>query len=286
MALRAADIGAFIARKAKVVLVRIASVEGSTPRDTDAFMLVSEKDMRGTIGGGQLEFIAIDTARQVLRSGMLEKDLDIPLGPEIGQCCGGRVGLALELVTDKVAADLTAEATELEAAHPFVFVFGAGHVGRALAAALAPLPFQTQLIDTRPDVFGGLPEQVATKVSVLPEAEVRAAPSGSSFVVLTHDHALDFMITREILVRDDARFVGLIGSKTKRAQFRSWFRREGGDARLLQHLTCPIGAAGLGDKKPEIIAALVCAEVIVKNQVKACADKKEYAKLGERSGEA
>lgn len=286
MALRAADIGAFIEGEAKVVLVRIASVEGSTPRDTDAFMLVSEKAMCGTIGGGQLEFIAIDTARQMLRRGMLDKDLDIPLGPEIGQCCGGRVRLVLEQMTDKGAADLTAEAAELEAAHPFVFVFGAGHVGRALASALVPLPFQTQLIDTRPDVLGGLPDQVATKVSVLPEAEVRAAPAGSSFVVLTHDHALDFMITREILVRDDARFVGLIGSKTKRAQFQSWFKREGDDSRLLQQLTCPIGAAGLGNKKPEIIAALVCAEIVVKNQAEACAGKKEYAKLGERSGEA
>lgn len=284
MVLRAPDIDAFLARHADVVLVRVVAVQGSTPRETDAFMLVSADAMCGTIGGGQLEFVAIDTARQMLRRDEKARQLDVPLGPEIGQCCGGRVYLSLDLVTDGIAADLKAATLAGDAARAKVFVFGAGHVGRALAIALAPLPFQTRLVDTRPDVFSDLPDTIETKVSALPEAEVRAAPVGSAFVVLTHDHALDFLIIREALLREDARFVGLIGSKSKRARFKSWFLQEGGEAGLLKRLTCPIGAAGLGDKRPEIIAALVCAEIIIKFGANTCAGDKEYAKLLTRVG--
>lgn len=284
MVLHANNITAFLVEDTDVVLVRVEAVQGSTPRETDAFMLVSQDRMCGTIGGGQLEFIAIDTARQMLRNGQTNRALDIPLGPDIGQCCGGRVQLSLDFVSNKIADDLKTEAAASEAVRPSIFVFGAGHVGRALAIALSPLPFRTHLIDTRSDVFADLPSGISTRVSALPEADVRAAPAGSNFVVLTHDHALDFLITREALLREDARFVGLIGSKTKRAQFRRWFLGEGGYADLLQQLTCPIGAAGLGDKTPEIIASLVCAEIIVKNRPTLCAEKKEYAKLALRGG--
>jgi len=141
--------------------------------------------------------------------------------------------------------------------------FGAGHVGHALARALALLPVKVAVIDTRATELAGLPPGVEGKVVAMPEAVVRSAPAGSAFVILTHDHALDFIIAQEALQRTDARYVGMIGSRTKRARFSSWFREEGGDPLALQRLVMPIGATGLGDKRPEVIAALAAAEIMV-----------------------
>lgn len=263
MALHARDIEAFLARAGAVVLVRVTQAEGSVPREAGAFMLVSASETRGTIGGGQLEFIAIDRARRMLDKGEGPQALDIPLGPDIGQCCGGRVALSLEIIDDSAASDLIAETKAAEETAPHVLVFGAGHVGQALGVALSQLPYNVSLIDTRPDVLASVPEMIETHALAVPEAAVRAAPAHSAFVVMTHDHALDFLIMREVLMRRDAAYAGMIGSKSKRAQFRHWFLREGGDEALLPQLICPIGAQGLGDKRPEIVAALVCAEIIV-----------------------
>ena len=94
------------------------------------------------------------------------------------------------------------------------------------------------------------------------EVIVAQAPSGSAFLVLTHDHALDFLILKEALARRDAAYVGMIGSKSKRATFKSWFIREGGDERHASRLVCPMGGAAVKDKRPEVIAALTAAEVL------------------------
>jgi xanthine dehydrogenase accessory factor len=243
------------------VLVTVAGARGSTPREAGAAMLVMRDAMTGTIGGGTLEWTAVARARQMLAGGETRADMDVPLGPEIGQCCGGRVRLSLALADAATLAALAErEAAEADDA-PSVLVFGAGHVGHALAAALAPLPFRTTLVDPRAEMLADLPEDVATKCSALPEAEVRAAPAGSAFVVLTHSHALDFTIAEAALVRQDAAYVGMIGSKTKRAQFSRWFREQGYDAALLGCLVLPIGGSAVRDKRPAVIAALVAAEV-------------------------
>ena len=101
----------------------------------------------------------------------------------------------------------------------------------------------------------------------LPEAVVRKAPPGSSFVILTHDHALDFLIAAEALRRADAPYVGMVGSRSKRARFASWHRSSGGDPAGIARLVLPIGGTafpgGLGDKRPEVIAALAAAEILV-----------------------
>ncbi len=264
MARRAREIEAFIERTGASVLVRVAKAQGSVPREAGAFMLVAADELFGTIGGGQLEYLAIDKARQMLRKGRESDTLDIPLGPDIGQCCGGRVQLTLDVLGRERAADLLQTVQSEDESLPEVVIFGAGHVGRALAAALAPLPLDTTVVDTRPGVLEGLPEVVETHALALPEQAVRAARSGTAFVVLTHDHALDFLIMREVLLRGDAGYAGMIGSKTKRAQFRRWFLGEGGAKNALDQLVCPIGAQGSRDKRPEIVAALVCAEIIVK----------------------
>lgn len=257
------DIRAFLQTCNDVVHVEINEVHGSTPRETGAWMLVSETSIFRTIGGGQLENMAIEKARQLLGSSSNESvEMSIPLGPDIGQCCGGKVDLSLKIL-DSTALEDCAAAIEREADKlPNVYIFGAGHVGNALADALLLLPVNPVLIDTRADMLSLAPNQIEKRLTAMPEAEVREAKAGSAFVVLTHDHALDFLITREVLEHNDAAYVGMIGSKTKRATFNNWMRQESQKRVNIDRLNCPIGNPSLKDKRPEVIAALIVAQVI------------------------
>ncbi|MBB3975698.1 xanthine dehydrogenase accessory factor [Rhizobium azooxidifex] len=257
------DLRDFLQAETDCMLVEIAAVDGSAPREAGAWMLVSPHRSFATIGGGQLEFMAIDHARRALRQGQAAEPLSIPLGPEIGQCCGGRVGLAFARVTPALATRLIERCDREIAARPCVHLFGAGHVGNALALALSLAPVRTILLDARAEELKAAHVPgVETRLTAVPEAVVRDAPAGSAFVVLTHDHALDFLIAAEALRRDDAAYVGMIGSKTKRATFRSWLSRETGHPELAERLVCPIGGAALNDKRPAVIAALAAAEIL------------------------
>jgi xanthine dehydrogenase accessory factor len=251
----------WLAGASEAVLVSVDETKGSTPREAGAWMLVSAGPIFGTIGGGRLELDAIEIARQMLADGCDRKTLDIALGPQINQCCGGRVVLRLERMTPDLAHDLIASEHAKLTAQPDVLIFGAGHVGRALARALAPLPFNTQLIDTRPKALEPMVDGVEHIASPIPESFIRAARSRAAVLILTHDHALDFLLVSEALARDDFAFVGLIGSKTKKAVFRSDFLNSGGTPEAFARLACPIGANPTGDKRPEVIAAFVAAEL-------------------------
>lgn len=253
--------GALLAAGVPAVVVEIAAVQGSAPREAGAWMLVTAEGAAGSIGGGQLEHLALDRARRMLREGGGPERIAVPLGPALGQCCGGRVSLDLAPLDPGRAAGLAARLDAEAAARPRVLILGAGHVGRALAAALALLPLRPVLIDPRPAELARAPGGIETRATPLPEAEVAAAPPGAAFVVLTHDHALDFLLADAALERGDAAYVGLIGSASKRARFGQWRAREGrvaGDP--LAGLTCPIGGAAT-DKRPEVIAALAAAEI-------------------------
>jgi xanthine dehydrogenase accessory factor len=258
------DLARFEAASGAVVRIRVERVRGSAPREAGAVMLVDRGAEYGTIGGGQLEYMALDEARALLARGERHKRLDVPLGPEIGQCCGGRVEIALDLL------DAAARAAELERlraaarADPHVLVMGAGHVGRALADALALLPVRVLLVDSRAEELARYRGSAETLLTPLPEAEVRAAPPGSAFVVLTHDHSLDFLITAEALARGDAAYVGMIGSRTKRVSFHRFAAEAGTPPEATARLICPIGAQGSADKRPEVIAAFVAAEVMAR----------------------
>ncbi len=235
-------------------LVSVTRALGSAPREAGAWMLVGPGACWGTIGGGRLEYLAIDAARRLLRDGAAAQVLDVPLGPEIGQCCGGRVEVRLTRAEPAaIRARLAAEA----AARPAVMVHGGGHTGRALCAALALLPFRTTLVESRPATLEAAPVGVARLLAALPEAAARAAPPGAAHVILTHDHALDFLIAAEALARGDSPWVGMIGSASKRARFATFARARGIDPAPLR---CPIGAKA-ADKRPAVIAALVAAEL-------------------------
>ena len=242
------------------VLVTVTQVRGSTPREAGAAMLVTANGMAGTIGGGRLEFEAIERARMMLEAGEDTVQMDVPLGPEIGQCCGGRVRLDLARADDATLQALARDDEARRAAQPTVLIFGAGHTGRALATALALLPFSVRLVDSRPETLHGLPDTIATVAAALPEAEVDAAPPGAAYVVMTHEHSLDFLIAGAALARGDAAYVGMIGSATKRERLRRDLEAAGcgGD---IDRLTLPIGGAAVRDKRPEVIAALTAAEL-------------------------
>ncbi len=262
--IRSAGLARFVAAQPAAIVAELTRVRGSSPREQGAFMLVAPETLTGTIGGGALEHMVVHRARQALREGLPPDVMDVPLGPEIGQCCGGRVAVTLKVLTPALGAALVARLRGAEAGWPHVYLFGAGHVGKALAQALVPLPLALHVVDTRPDELHDLPEGVDARAVPMPEAVVRGAPRGSGYAILTHDHALDFLIAAEALKRTDSPYVGMVGSRTKRARFASWFRAEGGSETALARLVLPIGALGLADKRPEVIAALAAAEIMVK----------------------
>ncbi len=240
-------------------LVRIEAVSGSAPREAGTVMLVSENSFWGTIGGGQLEWVTLAKARDLLAGTEDERRESISLGPEINQCCGGRVDLYFGQLDEQRMSMLTAsDAAPL----PKVQIHGAGHTGHALARALSLLPLEVVLVDTRPDALADLPTGIAAQVSALPEQLVREAATGTAFVVLTHSHDLDFLIAAEALSRGDAAYVGMIGSRTKRAVFAKWLGRNDYEPALASRLVCPIGGSSVRDKRPEVIAALVAAELL------------------------
>ena len=261
--MKSAELERFLTAHSPAIVAELTAVRGSSPREAGAFMVIGGGALVGTIGGGALEYMVIGRARQALRDGEEPGGLDIPLGPEIGQCCGGRVEVSMRRVTPRDTASLVARLRSSEAELPHVYLFGSGHVGKALALALAALPVQVHVIDTRPDELSDLPVGVDARAVPMPEAVVRSAPIGSAYVILTHDHALDFLIAAEALRRGDAPYIGMVGSKTKRAKFASWYAGEGGDRAALSRLVLPIGDLGLVDKRPEVIAALAAAEIMV-----------------------
>ncbi|WP_439110638.1 xanthine dehydrogenase accessory protein XdhC [Lentibacter sp.] len=241
-----------------IVAVRISNVRGSSPREVGAFMLVAETALWGTVGGGQLEYMAIDEARALARSAECSRQMNVPLGPEIGQCCGGHVQLDLRVIDQAEKAQLLAQEAARMAALPEVLILGSGHIGRALAYAFAPLPVRAILVDSRAEELAHAPEGVEQLCTPLPELTLRGARAGAAYIVATHEHSLDFLLTSEALARGDAAYVGMIGSKTKRAKFESWTVGE------VDQLVCPMAAAHKGDRRPEVIAAFVVAEVMAR----------------------
>lgn len=244
------------------ILVRIEAAEGSTPREVGATMIVTEGGSAGTIGGGQLEFHCLDIAREMLAGCETMRRLDIPLGPQMGQCCGGRVSVALTRGAMADVEPLRAEEAARRAARPAVLIFGAGHTGRALAHTLAPLPFAVTLIDDRDEPMSDVPTEIARLRLDDPEVAIASAPPGAAYIILTHSHALDYRLTETALLRHDAAYVGMIGSSTKRARFAASFRRRHPASTALARLTCPIGGDDVDDKRPEVIAALTAAELV------------------------
>ncbi len=248
-------------------LVRLVSTRGSVPREAGAAMVVRPSgDFYGTIGGGALEWRALEEARETLAKGRgAQRQSRVALGPELAQCCGGQVEWRIEAFdrSDLSALQFEAEAEAREGSGRPVYLFGAGHVGRALALALAPLPFALTWIDSRDQAF---PERAPANARLVrpsdPISELGGAPDRALIVVMTHSHPLDLAIIAEALRQDRFAYVGLIGSATKRARFSSQMRAAGFAETKLQKLVCPIGIVGISGKEPPVIAAAVAAQLL------------------------
>ncbi|GER08740.1 xanthine dehydrogenase accessory protein XdhC [Iodidimonas muriae] len=161
-------------------------------------------------------------------------------------------------------ADVGAVVQVLGSPYAPLYMFGAGHVGRAVARILSTLPFDVTWIDSRAEAFPPSPiEGVRRLVTQDPVAVVESAPKDALYLVFTHSHPLDFDITAAILKRGDAAYCGLIGSETKRSRFLKRFRDDVGlDETQIGRLTCPIGLGGPQGKEPEVIAIAVAAELL------------------------
>lgn len=234
---------------APAVLVTLLAVRGSTPREAGCKMVVSEAATVGTIGGGNLEFQCIARARDLLHGGVRKPLVqDFPLGPALGQCCGGHARVLFETVRPPSWR---------------IALFGAGHVGRALAGLLGTMECRVDWIDPRAEAFpAALPARVTRHVAADPARAAAALPAGTQMLVMTHDHALDLEIVAAALPRPDLPFVGLIGSETKRARFVARLARLGLAPEAIRRLVCPIGVPGAGGKAPAEIAIAVAAQLL------------------------
>ncbi len=316
------------------VLVTLRIVSGSAPRESGSRMIVTREEMLGSIGGGNLEFKAMEKARSLLgHHAEASQEYELyGLGPALNQCCGGAVAVLFEALPKGVPEWLeqlhrqnenhesTALAMAVDAAIPIrhvieqgspphpglpadvheaaldllseeqdatggfeelpldgekwwiekiqeaerrVLLFGAGHVGQAVARALAPLPFRVTWIDSREGVF---PEKLPANIQALqtedPAAEAARTASGSIFVVMTHSHQVDEDICLEVLRRDDFAWLGLIGSETKRRRFVHRLEQRGVEPPALERLVCPIGLDSIHGKQPATIALSLAAQLM------------------------
>ena len=235
------------------VLITVLGTRGSTPRDGGTKMVVSQSKSYQTIGGGNLEYKAIEKARELLQKPCSEQKIEkFPLGAKLGQCCGGHATLMFESVIN---------------ANIDIMLFGAGHVGKALVSILSQLPCRIHWVDNRDNEF---PENVAHNVTKIisdsPPDEIATMPANAYFVVMTHNHTLDFSISEVILLRNDARYVGLIGSQTKWKRFQMRFRHKGYKDEFFSSIRCPIGLDDVPGKLPSEVAVSIAAEIIAEYQ--------------------
>ncbi|RZK98985.1 MAG: xanthine dehydrogenase accessory protein XdhC [Rubrivivax sp.] len=261
------------------LVISVDEIKGSTPRDTGTRMLVSAAEVDGTIGGGHLEWQAIDLARHALQENtraLSPWTRAFALGPTLGQCCGGVVTLRFAPLDESTLSSWTLPAPRFH-----LELHGAGHVGQAIIRLLLDLDCTVRWIDERADkdysaslpkaeqpglpseaMLTSLPPHIQWLDTDAAEHEVLDAPPGACHLVLTHRHDLDLRIIDAVLRRGDFSFAGLIGSQTKRAKFLRRLTEQGIAPEALARLTCPIGLPGLEGKEPAVIAIAVLAQLL------------------------
>jgi len=231
------------------VLVTLLGVRGSAPRDSGTKMVVSQQASFDTIGGGHLEHKATKIAQELLRQGDSAQTIEhFPLGPKLGQCCGGTTSVLFEAFVSS---------------HINIMLFGAGHVGHAIAPMLAGLPVRLHWVDEREELF---PQATYNNVEYVatdcPSDEVAGMPSNSYYIVLTHNHQRDFEICSAILKRQDFKYLGLIGSDTKWKRFQQRFEHRGFARQIVERISCPVGLSSVQGKLPMEVAVSIVGEII------------------------
>lgn len=297
MSLDASALGHALAEHPRVARVVVAGTEGSAPREVGAAMLVWEDGQAGTIGGGTLEYQAARAARAMLAQGSARRLERHALGPALGQCCGGAVRLLTEVFEAIPEGEIFARPLSGPAEPPLavrrllaqarsagrrpapqllqgwmiepvsaparpLWIYGAGHVGRALGATLSPLPdFAITWVDTSASRFPDtIPEGVTQLIGANPADLVPHAPKEAEHLILTYSHALDLELCHRLLNHGFSS-AGLIGSATKWARFRNRLRQLGHSDAQIGRIRCPIGNPTLG-KHPQAIAVGAAAELL------------------------
>jgi xanthine dehydrogenase accessory factor len=256
-------------RGERFAFVTVVGCEGSSPRHLGAKMIVREDGtVLGTVGGGALEARAVERARAAVAAGRPER-LSVPLGPALGQCCGGQVELFVE-------PDLPAER---------LLLFGAGHVAMELARAAAPLGFEVTVVDSRAEWnsagrFPGAERLLEDGDEALGNLTLDARSTYCA--VMTHRHDLDELLVRRLLERP-IRYLGLIGSRTKWARFRERFAERGLPAEAVARVRCPMGLDVKAETPAEIAAAVAAELVLVRRTPLALAASPGEAEAGEES---
>ena len=233
------------------VLITIVGVTGSTPRNSGTKMVVSQNEIFDTIGGGHLEFKAIKFAKQLLNSNKDCQQIEhFQLGSQLGQCCGGNASVLFECFAANTIN---------------IAVFGAGHVGQALIPILAGLPCHTTWVDSRAEQFPANTEHFANITKLVtdePASEVAAMPTNTLYVVMTHNHQLDFEISHEVLKREDFHYLGLIASDTKWRRFQQRYKHREVSSQLVERMNCPIGLEQVLGKLPMEVAVSISGAII------------------------
>ncbi|MDQ5769149.1 xanthine dehydrogenase accessory protein XdhC [Thiothrix subterranea] len=268
---------------AAFIIARIADTQGSTPRENGAYMLIAAEESLGSIGGGKLEQQVMEEARALLaeteigegdrRSPLqgtvfvgatggrpLQLQREFTLGPTLGQCCGGRVHIRYEYCADPQQWQ---HPDAINANQFPIVLFGAGHVGQALAPILATQHCRLYWVDSREEQFPAeLPANAKAYIAPNPASLIEALPDNAYLLVMTHDHALDLAICDAALRHNRFRFLGLIGSQTKLGKFRKHLLDKGHSHTTLERLVCPIGIAQIRSKQPAHIALAVAAQLL------------------------
>ena len=235
-------------------LVTVVGTTGSTPREGGSKMVVTLDDTFDSIGGGKLELLATQRARKLLLATEHTQEVHhFPLGAQANQCCGGSVTVLFE-VFPRSEAELV--------------IFGAGHVGKALVTIVSELDMHISWVDNRDDLF---PQQLPPGVEKIlldrPEDYIDKIPAASKIVIVTHDHALDYRLAREILDADNFNYLGVIGSSTKASRFRRRLAHDGFDEQIIEKMSCPIGLPELSGKLPMEVAVSIAAQIMFKTPV-------------------
>ena len=250
--------------KTKLVKAKLVFTEGSVPRNKDTFMFISTSKIFGTIGGGQLEYLIINKARNILKNNKknYSTKVNIPLGPAIGQCCGGYA--QIELIKFENGKDAyNSEKKFYNQSKNDLYIFGAGHIGQEISKRSIDLDFNINLIDSRKEYLDTPKEKDIIKIyAKYPWMLIKNLPKSAYYIILTHSHDYDFKIINELLNFDTFDFIGLIGSKTKRKKFDKRFLDLGHDRLLMNKIECPIGLSAITSKKPGEIAISIIGRLL------------------------
>ena len=263
MILTIEELQKFLKDNKDIAYCKILKNLGSSPREKGAWMLISKQGkIFGTIGGGQLEYNLIQSVMRQDWKVDFNLEIETTLGPDIAQCCGGKVIISILKMNYMFSKHLFEKFKKDISKLTQVLIFGAGNVGTSLALQMYNLPFKIKLIDNRENFISKLNLPIEKKFSLIPEQEVQAANACSCYIITTHDHGLDFLLCYEILKRNDASYIGMIGSKTKRGTLKNWLRKKG--INDISNVNIPIGKSLVDtyDKRPEIISAHIISEML------------------------